>query len=208
MPMPTLFFLLGKLSYFVLKQDTGWCRLHKPVYVSDAPCQCRTLHNLSRMACFHLPWPWRRPWNNSTLWKPIVPLSPTSTFLCKKVTVFGTAAVSGTSEHSKKTQMMMRWNKTGELHGSDINNKWLDTCLAGYSECQVSKRRGLWLYLVDFCSQGQKDVDSFQLPQAGKDWETINFQPRGLPLQCTTSSFSHPPVYLGLLTLAFLYLHS
>lgn len=43
----------GRLSNFALQQDTGLCRLHKPIYVSDAPCQCWTVHSLPRMPCFH-----------------------------------------------------------------------------------------------------------------------------------------------------------
>lgn len=45
--------LSRRLSYFALQQDTGLCGLHKPVYVSDAPCQCWTGHSLSRMPWFH-----------------------------------------------------------------------------------------------------------------------------------------------------------
>jgi hypothetical protein len=45
----------GRLSYFALQQDTGLCRLHKPVYVSDTPCQCLDSAQTSKDAGFHPP---------------------------------------------------------------------------------------------------------------------------------------------------------
>lgn len=187
--MPTLFPYWKTLRFFVLKQDTGLCRLHKAVYVSDAPCQCWTVRSLRRMPCSHPPWPWRLSQKNPTLEDPVCLCVPLQLFFTRKeLQYLEQQQWLEQVDTQKKAQTTMGWIRLGSCEAGD-------TCLDF----------GLIWYI--------HQIQQIQQPQAGRASETIKCQCRALcwrrPVnascaKCNNIFLCHPLVYLGSQILAFI----